>query len=125
MSKSTVATLGKSALLAVALIAPQPAISAEGTIPAASVLTILVMSDDTYGGCMARLSENPRAILPACGGFWVNFDCAGVSTDPVRAYRMLDQAQLAKATGKAVRVSFSDDLIQNGYCTATRIDVHP
>jgi hypothetical protein len=124
MRKSTLATFGKSALVAASLIAPQVAISAEGQVSPATVLTVLIMADDTYGGCMVRLSLDPQSALPACGRSWVSLDCAGVGTDPVRAYRMLDLAQMAKATGKGVRVKFSDDLIQNGYCTATRIDVH-
>ena len=85
-----------------------------------------VTSDGSEGGCMARLvGTNPADVLPGCGMFWVSFDCDGVSADPVRAYRMLDQAQMAKATGKKVSVLITDDVMFDGYCTAIRIDVRP
>jgi len=83
----------------------------------------MVTSDSLRGGCMAALSEDPAAVLPACKSTWVTFSCDGTYTDPVRAYRMLDQAQLALATGLAVQVTINDSKMHDGYCFASRIKV--
>jgi hypothetical protein len=85
----------------------------------------LVTGDSTYGGCMALLSRRIEGTLPGCRGAWVTFSCDGTYTDPVRAYRMLDQAQLALATGMRVLVVVDDTKSHNGYCFASRIDVSP
>ncbi len=85
----------------------------------------LVTGDSTYGGCMALLSRRIEGKLPGCRGAWVSFSCDGTYTDPVRAYRMLDQAQLALATGMRVLVVVDDTKSHNGYCVASRIDVSP
>ncbi len=89
----------------------------------AKVNRVLVNGDGTFGGCMALLSVNPQSVLPACGTNWVTFSCSGDFTDPVRAYWMLDQAQLALATDKTVMVVLDDSRRHNGYCFAQRIDV--
>ncbi len=83
----------------------------------------LVTGDSTYGGCMAQLSRRIQGKLPGCQGSWVSFSCDGTYTDPVRAYRMLDQAQLALATGMRVLVVVDDTKVHDRYCLATRIDV--
>jgi len=82
-----------------------------------------VTGDGSYGGCMAALSEDPAAYLPACKSTWVSFSCDGTYTDPVNAYRMLDQAQLALATGMEVLIYIVDDKMHSGYCVASRISV--
>jgi len=84
---------------------------------------VMIHNDGGFGGCMAQLSVNPKAALPACGGGWVTFSCTGDFTDPVSAYRSFDQAQLALATHKNVLVVIDDSRRHNGYCFATRIDV--
>ncbi len=71
---------------------------------------------------MAALSVGPDTVLPACPPWWVTFSCSGDFTDPIRAYRMVDVAELALATNKKVQVFFRDDLKHNGYCFAYRID---
>ncbi len=83
----------------------------------------MVDGDEKVGGCMAYLSENPAGVLPACKNSWVTFSCTGTYTDPIRAYRMLDQAQLALATGKRVDVTIHDSKTHNGYCFASRINL--
>lgn len=88
-----------------------------------TVTRVLVMGTTTYGGCMAKLSVDPATVLPLCTAGWVTFSCSGDFTEPVRAYRMLDQAQLALAAGKKVFVTVTDASQHNGYCLATRIDV--
>lgn len=84
---------------------------------------VMIKNDGGFGGCMAQLSVNPKAALPACGGGWVTFSCTGDFTDRVSAYRSIDQAQLAVAANKNVLVVIDDSRRHNGYCFATRIDV--
>lgn len=97
--------------------------AANTAIFSASVERTLVTADSSFGGCMARLSKIPKDVLPACRDRWVTFSCDGTYTDPVRAYRMLDQAQLALATGLAVRIFADDSKLHDGYCFAYGIDV--
>lgn len=72
---------------------------------------------------MAELSISPQTKLATCGTKFVTFSCTGTFTDAVRAYRMLDQAQLALVTAKTVSVTINDAKKHNGYCFAQRIDV--
>lgn len=87
------------------------------------VQAVLLTSDDSYGGCMANISDDPAAKLAGCSPGWVSFSCTGDYNTELRAFRMLDQAQLALATNKRVRLIFHDDRKHNGYCFASRIDV--
>lgn len=89
----------------------------------ASVLRVLIHANDSLGGCMALLSVNPGALLSNCADGWVTFSCSGEYTDSVRAYRMLDQAQLALVTNRLVMVNFTDQLKHDGFCFANRIDI--
>lgn len=100
-----------------------PAGYAADAIFEADVQRVLVTADDAVGGCMALLSPDPASALPTCGQGWVTFSCSGVYTDNVRAYRMLDQAQLALATGSKVVVSITDNATHAGYCFVNRIDI--
>lgn len=82
-----------------------------------------ISDDGSYGGCMAQMSESLTTSQTACEGTWVTFSCDGTYTEPVRALRMLDQAQLALATGMRVTVFVDDAKMQDGYCFAWRIDL--
>ncbi|WP_296809861.1 hypothetical protein [Thiocapsa sp.] len=53
----------------------------------------------------------------------MSFSCSGHFTDAVRAFRMLDQAQLALAMNKTVMIVVDDSRRHNGYCFASRIDL--
>jgi hypothetical protein len=97
--------------------------AASGTITNAYVNRVAISGDQRWGGCIAQLSISPQTILPGCGAGWVTFSCSGDFADQVRAYRMVDQAQLALATSKKVIVYFQDDKKHNGYCFANRLDV--
>ncbi len=99
-----------------------PAVADIGVVAGAFVDRTLVSDGSRWGGCMVLLSEDPADVLPACGR-WLSFSCDGTYTDPVRGYRMLDQAQLALATGMAVNVIIDDSRKHDGYCFASRIDV--
>lgn len=89
--------------------------SAEGYVTA-NVVDVLLNADDSWGGCMAKLSANPRNELPSCSDDWVTFSCSGEFTDNVRAYRMFDQAQLALVTGKTVILKITDAQKHDGFC---------
>lgn len=92
----------------------------------ANVLSTLVAANNSFGGCMALLSKNINTATnaPNCPLAWVTFSCSGPFTTQDIAYRMLDQAQLAKATNRPVVVVVDDSKKINGICFATRIDVN-
>jgi hypothetical protein len=75
------------------------------------------------GGCMVALAANPKTKSPACANSWVSFSCTGAYNPKDLAFDMLDSAKLALALNKRVTITFDDNLLHNGYCTATRIDV--
>jgi len=114
---------GFTAALLLTTLASPPAGAATATFTALVTKT-MVTADDQYGGCMAALSVNPKNKLAKCGATWVSFDCRGkFATDPLLAYRLLDQAQLALAANKSVTVTINDGRIVNGICFAPRLDV--
>ncbi|MGF1767846.1 hypothetical protein L4D06_10770 [Enterovibrio makurazakiensis] len=88
-----------------------------------TVEAVSVTSDNSFGGCMAKLSESPSENLPSCGEDWVTFSCTGEFTDMARGYKMLDQAQLAFISQKSVILRVRDDLSHDGYCFSERINV--
>ncbi len=88
---------------------------------AAFVEKTMVTSDESRGGCMVALSADPASVLPACKKTWLTLSCDGTYTDPVRAFRMLDQAQLALATGMKVQVAFTDEKMHDGFCFVERM----
>jgi len=118
--------LSRSLMLATAcaplLMHGTPA-SAASSYVIGTVTSVLMNADSTFGGCMAGLSVSPASKLSNCAPDYVTFSCSGDYTDQVRAYRLLDQAQLAFATNATVVVAFQDDKVHNGYCFAYRIDV--
>lgn len=97
--------------------------AATWTIPNTSVTAVMVHADSTFGGCMAKLAVDPKTVAPLCGAWWVTFSCSGNFTTMPRAYRMLDQAQLALSTAKRVTVVIRDHQQHNGICMVQRIDV--
>ena len=120
MKRKTVVTA--AALALVSVIASPLALGASASVTG-YVTRVLVIASDNFGGCMAQLSVDPQSVLPLCAKSWVTFSCTGTFTDPVRAYRMLDQAQLALAANKKVWLQVVDTSLHNGYCFANRIDV--
>jgi hypothetical protein len=124
MSKRPVSLHFKALSAALLLVAAGQA-AAAGANMQTTIGRTLMAGDDRWGGCMARLVDNPQNQLPSCANWWVSFSCSGDFAEPVQAYRMLDQAQLALAANKRVRVWFQDDKKHNGYCYANRIDILP
>jgi hypothetical protein len=124
-AKPILATLIPSLLPSVLL---STALASSAALGATAVLNgkvnrVMINNDGGFGGCMAQLTADPKAALPACGGGWVTFSCTGDFTDPVSAYRSVDQAQLALATNKDVLLVIDDSRRHNGYCFGVRIDV--
>lgn len=105
-------------LLALITLAGPPAWS--GTVFYETEVERVLVDSVYYGGCMAFLKEAPSN---GCH-HWVTFSCAGDFNEQVFGFRKLDQAQLALAAGKRVRVIVDDSKKHNGYCFARRIDVY-
>ena len=81
----------------------------------------LLVDEDRYGGCMARLTgfNSP----PGCAPSWVTFDCEGLHGSKEAARRTLEAAQIAFALEKPIYVVVETTETINGYCKAKRIDV--
>ena len=114
--------LEKGLATALFLVASGSVTAATGVIDA-YVDDVTITSGNYFGGCAAALSVSPASVLPNCNARWVTFSCAGSWTSQVRAYRMLDQAQLALATNKVVKVFLDDQRTHGDVCFAYRIDV--
>jgi hypothetical protein len=121
MQRPQTSSIVSALLLTTALVATT-AFGATATLQG-KVNRVMIHTDGGFGGCMAQLSVNPNAALPACGAGWVTFSCTGDFADQVSAYRAVDEAQLALATNKNVLLVIDDSRRHNGYCFATRIDV--
>ncbi len=84
-----------------------------------------LVAANAFGQCMALLDReiSTASNAPNCPGGWVTFSCSGVFASKDIAYRMLDQAQLAKALGRPVVIVVDDTKKHNGVCFANRIEV--
>ena len=88
-------------------------------------VTGVLLEDDVYGGCMAKLAVSPSSETANCGANWVVFDCDGTRDDTSGkslAAQKLSAAQLAYVTRGLVRVVFDDQRKINGFCYAQRIE---
>ena len=79
-----------------------------------------------FGGCMAYLANpiNTFGNSPNCPDYWVSFSCDGTYTTQSEAQMMYDQAQLAFINNYRVYVVVDDTKLENGYCTAIRLDLY-
>jgi hypothetical protein len=110
--------------IVLASLAIEPLAMAGSIMWNTTVSRVRVVGDQRWGGCMALLGDS-FSIGGCPNRQWVSFDCAGIdpNTDPVRAYRMLDQAQLALVSARQVEVEITNEVDFNGVCLARRIDV--
>jgi hypothetical protein len=125
--------IAKVASILVAMGVSGQTFAASGILNGSYITRVLVTAttDNLFGGCMINVSLDPNAVanMGACSPMFLTLNCDGVtgtstvSPDTVRAYRMLDQAQLALAANKPTYITFTDTLIKNGYCSVTRLDV--
>ena len=83
----------------------------------------MVVADDRWGGCAAQLDVSPADEGLANCGKWVTFSCTGVHTSKSRALVMFDQAQMAFALDRRVRVFVDDAKTHNGICFVNRIEL--
>ena len=98
-----------------------PALADRASINATAV-RIMVL-EDSYGGCMVRLSTNPQTVLPACAASWVTLSCDGTFLPKDVSSRLLEQVQLGFALDKQLTVYIDDARRHNGFCLAYRVDV--
>ena len=90
----------------------------------AKVTRTLVVADDRWGGCAAQLDVSlVDEGLANCDDDWITFSCTGDHTSKSSAMRMFDQAQMAFALDRRVRVYVDDSKTHNGFCFVNRIDV--
>jgi len=90
----------------------------------AKVTRTLVVSDDRWGGCAAQLDTSlVDAGLTNCHDKWITFSCSGDHASKSSAMRMFDQAQMAFALGRQVKVYVDDTKTHNGFCFVNRVDV--
>ena len=102
------------------------AIAQEATITGvtAKVTRTLVATDDRWGGCAVNLDASlVDEGLANCNDNWITFSCSGHHTSKSTATRMFDQAQMAFALDRRVRVYVDESKTHNGFCFVNRIDV--
>ncbi len=133
---SRVGVLAALIAVPIAVLAATSVAAADWVVRGATIKKVMVdgrAAETNSGGCAASLTlpvtRPPFVWPPDCQSgstppeYWVTFSCTGqLATTTLQAYRLLDQAQLAFATGKKVDVYFTDD-VPDGYCFAYRIDL--
>ena len=86
-------------------------------------VTQVLIDDQNYAGCMARLTENVGNQLAGCNGLFVTLDCTGeLGSSKSIASAKLGAVQLAMVTDTVVRVTVDNTRLANNYCIARRID---
>lgn len=118
-------TFAKCAAALCVFAATPTSLQADTTSVTAKVTRTLAVADDRWGGCAVQLDASlVDEGLANCDDRWVTFSCSGdhVSSKS-NAMRMFDQAQMAFALGRQVRVYVDDTKTHNGFCFVDRIDV--
>ena len=116
----------KRILTSVILMSAMAGYSLTGQAAIASLTTtVSKVRIDTvnFGGCMAALAINPNTKLAGCGSGWVSFSCNGTFADKALAFANFDNAKMALAMNKQVKVVFDDSKKHNGYCFARQVDL--
>ena len=95
---------------------------------------ILMTSDGSFGGCMVHLTQinetlsggaSTAAILPECKADWVSLSCSGGYANKADARFLLQNAQLAVALNKLVKVRMDNTKLHNTqYCFADFIQTY-
>lgn len=83
----------------------------------------IITGDDEFGGCLAALSSNFQANIPACRTPFLSLDCAGTFGGKAAGSRRLDQMILAAAMGIEARVRINTDKVIDGWCVADGVQV--
>jgi len=86
-------------------------------------VTQVLIDDNNFAGCMARLTVDVGGQLAGCSGRFVTLDCTGeLGSSNSIASAKLGAAQLALVTDTTVRVTVDNTRVANRYCLARRID---
>ena len=93
-------------------------------VGSATVERARITDGGEFGGCMVRLDKPLADFGLNCPSRWVTFGCSGAFASREVAYRMFDLAQMAFSLGFRVSVFVDDARKLDGYCYASRIDVH-
>ena len=118
-------TVAKCAAALYVFAASSTSLQADTTSVTAKVTRTLAVADDRWGGCAAQLDVSlVDEGLANCNDKWVTFSCSGDhASSKSNAMRMFDQAQMAFALDRQVRVYVDDTKTHNGFCFVDRIDV--
>lgn len=117
-------TVAKCTVALCVFAASATSLQADTTTITAKVTRTLVVANDDWGGCAAQLDVSlVDEGLANCNDKWVTFSCSGDHASKSSAMRMFDQAQMAFALDRQVRVYVDDTKTHNGFCFVNRIDV--
>ena len=83
----------------------------------------ILITETNFGGCMAAPATNPQNVLAACKAGWLTMSCDGSHFSKSHAKALLEQAQIALALDKRVRLHIDDSRRNNGYCLLYRMDL--
>ena len=107
--------------LVIATLIPSAFAASEGFN---ATVTKVMVDTAAFGACAATIDPAPETKLATCGANWVSFDCSGEGgTSRSTSANLLSMAQLAYITGNTVRVVVTDNVIINGKCLATQLQV--
>ncbi len=116
--------IAKCAVALFVFAAPATALQANTTSVTTKVTRTLAVANDDWGGCAAQVEASlVDEGLTNCNDRWVTFSCSGDHASKSNAVRMFDQAQMAFALDRQVRIYVDDTKSHNGFCFANRIDV--
>ena len=83
---------------------------------------VLISSKD-YGHCMILIDKSLSGYGLDCPSRWVSLSCDGTFNPKDIAFRKLDQAQMAFALNRTIKVNVDDTKKHNGYCFGERVDI--
>lgn len=116
--------IAKCAVALFVFAAPATAMQADTASVTTKVTRTLVVANDDWGGCAAQVEASlVDEGLANCNDKWVTFSCSGDHASKSSAMRMFDQAQMAFALDRRVRIYVDDSKTHNGFCFVNRIDV--
>ena len=72
----------------------------------------------SYGGCAARVTPNPRGSVPGCTSAYISLGCDGTIVAKSSAQNNLSSAQLALVTGEQISFWLDSNMKQSGACIA-------
>ncbi len=93
-------------------------------LPGSQTVKTVLVSESDFGGCMVELEGgDPQDTFSNCRSRWVTLSCDGTWLPKTISSSLLEQAQIAYALKRTIRVVVDNERGHNGYCLATRIDL--